>query len=174
MRSVHGLKKQLVSCKKYLYFGGGILMVGCGVIGIILPVMPTTIFFILALACFSRSSARMTQWLLNHPKFGRNLSAWAKYQVVPKKAKYWAAGSMAVSLIIVALTTQSIALILLVAYILLLVTIYLFSKPSSIDLATSSQYQPGVFKPWQIAGCSGLLLACLYINCPHLVHMIYV
>jgi len=162
-------KAQVVSWKKSLYFIVGIFMLGCGIVGMVLPVMPTTIFFILALACFSRSSARMRQWLLNHPKFGHNLTAWTKYQVVPKKAKYWATASMLVSFIIVALTVHSATVIWLMAYTISLVIIYLLSKPSSIEAASSPQHTSACFKPWPIAIFTLLFLAGFSINCPYLV-----
>jgi|GEM_PF-74936 len=166
------LKQQLNHCKKSFFFALGIIMVACGIIGIMLPVMPTTIFFIMALACFSRSSSRMKYWLLNHPKFGANLTAWSKYQIVPKKAQYWATASMMLSVIIVALTTQSITLTMLVAYSVLLVIVYLFSKPSSIEVAIRTQHRSTLLTPWKTAICLVIFFTLLFINCPYLVQNI--
>jgi len=52
---------------RWLWFALGWLMVGLGVIGALLPVMPTTIFLILAVGCFARSSPKFEQRLLAHP-----------------------------------------------------------------------------------------------------------
>ena len=54
----------------------GCLFVGLGMIGAVLPLMPTTIFLILATGCFARSSPRLEAWLLNHPRFGPTLRDW--------------------------------------------------------------------------------------------------
>jgi uncharacterized protein len=55
---------------RYLYFISGILLVAIGVIGIFLPILPTTIFLILASACFIKSSPRANEWLRNHKILG--------------------------------------------------------------------------------------------------------
>jgi hypothetical protein len=53
-----------------LYFISGVLLVAIGVIGIFLPILPTTIFLILASACFIKSSPQANEWLRNHKILG--------------------------------------------------------------------------------------------------------
>jgi uncharacterized protein len=55
---------------RLLYFAAGWLCVGLGFVGAILPVMPSTVFFIVAAACFARSSPRFEAWVLNLPGVG--------------------------------------------------------------------------------------------------------
>ena len=55
---------------RYMYFISGILLVAIGVIGIFLPILPTTIFLILASACFIKSSPKANEWLKNHKILG--------------------------------------------------------------------------------------------------------
>ena len=58
-----------------------------GVIGIFLPILPTTPFFILALACFARSSERFHQKLLNSPYIGKILADWEQDKRIDKHRK---------------------------------------------------------------------------------------
>lgn len=73
----------------------GGLMLALGIIGVFLPVMPTTIFLILAAWCFGRSSPKLESWMLDHPRFGPALRQWREQGAVPLKAKVMAVSGMA-------------------------------------------------------------------------------
>lgn len=80
-----------------MYFVAGLILTGVGIAGYLLPVMPGTIFLILAAACFARSSARLETWLLDHPKLGPSVKAWRKNGAIPRRIKVIAIISMVVS-----------------------------------------------------------------------------
>ena len=67
------MKEQAVSISpllKYFYLISGFVLVAIGVIGIFLPLLPTTIFLILASICFVKSSPKANTWLKNHKYLG--------------------------------------------------------------------------------------------------------
>jgi len=76
---------------------GGALCLLLGVIGIALPLLPTTPFVLLAAYCFSQGSARYEQWLLAHPHFGPMVRDWRSQHAVPLRAKQVAWVTMAIS-----------------------------------------------------------------------------
>lgn len=80
-------------------FGG--INVALGVAGMFLPVMPTTVFLLMALWAFSKSSHRFHCWLYDHPRLGRPLRDWHAHRVIPRRAKILAVGMMSVSWLIV-------------------------------------------------------------------------
>lgn len=72
----------------------GWLSVALGVIGIFLPVLPTTPFLLLAAACFVRSSQRFYLWLVNHPRLGPWVRDYLEGHGIPFKGKVYAIGLM--------------------------------------------------------------------------------
>ena len=81
--------------KRLLYAAAGWVMVALGVVGLFLPVMPTTVFMILAAWFFARSSPRFEAWLLAHPVFGPPIVQWRRNGAVPPVAKALATVGMA-------------------------------------------------------------------------------
>lgn len=78
----------------------GLGCVAAGIVGIFLPVMPTTIFFILAAGAFARSSPELERRILEHPKYGPPVRNWRENGVVPVKAKLYALSGMAFGFIV--------------------------------------------------------------------------
>lgn len=68
----------------------GTLFVIIGVIGIFLPILPTTPFMLLAAACYAKSSSRFYNWLMNNKIFGPIIREWRQYRAIPKRAKIMA------------------------------------------------------------------------------------
>ena len=66
----------------------GMIFTAVGMVGIIVPGLPTTIFMILAAGCFFRSSTKMYRWVISHPFFGDHVLRFRKGEGMPKKAKY--------------------------------------------------------------------------------------
>lgn len=83
---------------RYALLAIGWLSVALGVIGIFLPVLPTTPFLLLAAACFMRSSERFYHWLTSHPKLGPWICDYLDGQGIPLKGKIYAIGLMWLSI----------------------------------------------------------------------------
>jgi len=77
--------------KKYSLITLGIFFVILGVIGAVLPLLPTTPFLILALSCFAKSSPRFHQALLNNRFFGEPLRQWEESRSLTRRTKIKAA-----------------------------------------------------------------------------------
>ncbi len=81
-----------------LLIGAGLACVALGVIGIFLPVLPTTPFMLLAAACFARSSRRFHDWLLSNRTFGPLIHEWEQHRSIPRRTKLVAIALMSLTL----------------------------------------------------------------------------
>ena len=84
-------KKQLKQSSppiiKWILLTCGILFVGLGIIGIFIPILPTTPFLLLAAACFARSSQRFYTWLITNKVFGNYIRNYQEGKGIPRFVK---------------------------------------------------------------------------------------
>jgi len=106
--------------RRYLLIIIGTLFLGLGIIGIFLPLLPTTPFFLLAAACYARGSKRFYNWLLTHRWFGNYIKNYRERKGIPLKIK-----ALAISFLWLAIAYSAIFVvhILLVRIILILIAI---------------------------------------------------
>ena len=83
--------------KRTVYLVLGWIFVAIGIVGALLPLLPTTPFLLLAIWFFARSSPKMESWLFNHPRFGPGLRAWRDERAIPRRAKIMAVCLIAAS-----------------------------------------------------------------------------
>mgnify|MGYP001183909489 CR=1 FL=1 len=117
---------------KYILIALGWVCVGLAFIGAIIPGIPTTIFLIIALWAFAKSSKKFHTWLLNHRKFGPILQNWESYKVVPKNAKIIMVVLQILAVIILYWFTKSLLYASMLAILLIFVARYVISLPSSV------------------------------------------
>ena len=77
-----------------MYLVLGFIFVALASLGVLLPVLPTTPFLILAAACFAKSSKKRHQWLLNNPTFGPAIRNWEENRCMSLKSKVIALSAM--------------------------------------------------------------------------------
>ena len=112
------------------YFVAGLVLVGVGIAGYLLPVLPGTIWMILAAACFARSSPRLEAWLENHPKFGPSVVAWRRHGAIPLKAKILAIAMMAISFVIAVIAHPPALWLWITGAVLLACALFVATRPA--------------------------------------------
>ncbi|WP_462378901.1 YbaN family protein [Pseudomonas sp. Marseille-QA0892] len=108
----------------------GFLSVALGVLGIFLPLLPTTPFLLLAAGCFARSSPRFYRWLTSHPRLGPWIRDYLDGRGIPLKAKYWAVGLLWSSIGFSAWIVDVLWVRLVLLTCAVLVTLYILRQPT--------------------------------------------
>jgi uncharacterized protein len=84
-----------MNLKKSLYLAAGWISVGLAIMGVIMPILPTTPFLLVAVWAFSRSSPELAERIRNHKTFGPFVRNWQDAGVIPTRAKFLAVAMMA-------------------------------------------------------------------------------
>jgi len=114
---------------RVLLFAAGNISLALGVIGIFLPLLPTTPFLLLAAACYVRSSNKFYTWLVSHPVLSKYVLAYLNGEGIPRKAKYYTLLTMWLTMGVSALIVPLWQVQLLLLCIALMVSTYIWRLP---------------------------------------------
>ena len=89
--------KEKTGLSRLTYLALGYSCLGLGLVGAFLPLLPTTVFLLIAAWAFSRSSERWHRWLREHARFGPTVRAWEAHRAMPRRAKRLAYAALTLS-----------------------------------------------------------------------------
>lgn len=107
----------------------GLISLALGLIGIPLPLLPTTPFLLLAAFCFARGSDRLHNWLINHPRLGPPIEAWHQEGAISRSAKR--ASMLAIVLVFGVSVAMGVKpwLLAIQAVVLICVSTFILTRP---------------------------------------------
>ena len=112
-----------------LWLGLGLVCVALGTIGIFLPLLPTTIFLIIAAFAFARSSERLHSWLLSNKVFGPLIKDWQDHGRIRRPAKVMALISMGAIVLLSWVFGAPAFVIVIQLLVLIPVAIFIVTRP---------------------------------------------
>lgn len=115
---------------RQMNFALGLVMVGLGVLGAFLPVLPSTCFFISAAYFFGKSSPRMEAWVLNHPRFGYAVRSWQETRSIPFAGKIAATVAMSLSGLFLVISPAPLWAVSLGLFVLVASGWYVLTRPT--------------------------------------------
>ena len=114
-----------------LWFTCGATALVLAFIGLLLPVMPTVPFLLLAAICFARSSTRAHKWLLEHDQFGPAIRDWQERGAISRRSKWAATLSMLAAVLISFAVNAPQWLLILQAGTISGVALFIWSRPDA-------------------------------------------
>ncbi|NQY86914.1 MAG: YbaN family protein [Colwellia sp.] len=117
--------------KKFFLKIIGLIFVGLAILGVILPILPTTPFLLVAAACFAKSSPRMQKKLLANKTFGPLIYEWQQHRCIPRKAKRIALLTIILSVVWSSYLLNNVVLTVLVFSLVIGPFIFLWRLPIS-------------------------------------------
>ncbi len=117
--------------KKWLLKVTGLIFVGLAILGVVLPILPTTPFLLVAATCFAKSSPRLQKKLLANKTFGPLIHEWQQHRSIPRKAKRVALLTIILSVVWSAYLLKNLLLTVIVFVLVLGPFIFLWRLPVS-------------------------------------------
>ncbi len=116
---------------RHIYSGLGWLAVGLGMIGIVLPVLPTVPFMILAAFLFAKGSPRARAWLVGHAHFGPHIQAWEESGAISRRGKIAAICTMGAVLALALLMAMPAWVLAVQAGCMLPAALFVWTRPNA-------------------------------------------
>ena len=125
----HKSARFTVDLLRAAWFVVGLAAVLLGGLGVVLPLLPTTPFVLLAAFAFARSSRRWSAWLHAHPVFGSLIGNWRQHGAISRRAKILGVASMAAVLALSLVLGMHPLVIGVQAAVLSALTVFMLSRP---------------------------------------------
>ncbi len=123
------------SLLRRLWLAAGTLFFGLGTLGLFVPLLPTVVFWLAAVACYARSDPGRAGQLLAHPRFGPALRDWHHHRVIARRGKLAACGAIGLSVLVSGIALGSLRATLLVATPLALLALWIATRPETVARA---------------------------------------
>lgn len=118
--------------KRQFFLYAGWLSFALGTVGMFVPLLPTTVFWILAVWCWARSCPVLMERVYAHPRFGQGVKQFLEHGVINRRGKQFALGGMTVSYVIFFLSVHpSFMLACIVGGTLAAVALWLATRPET-------------------------------------------
>ena len=115
---------------RWIWSAFGFCCVGLGVLGIALPLLPTTPFLLLAAFAFGKSSPRAHAWITTHPRFGPPLRDWQRHGAIGRRAKSLAISMMGAAFVASLVMGVPVYALVLQATVLVCCGSFILSRPN--------------------------------------------
>lgn len=119
--------------KRQLWRGFGLICVVLAMAGVVLPLVPTTPFLLLAAFAFARSSPRLHAWLMAHRQFGPLIRNWRDHGQIDRKSKFLAVLAMLMALAISVWLGVGLEMILVQSFVLSVVALFILTRPDGSE-----------------------------------------
>ncbi|MGD8682451.1 MAG: YbaN family protein [Chloroflexota bacterium] len=120
----------------------GTVSLALGVIGIFLPVLPTTPFLLVTAACYARASTRLYAWLLGQPSLGPIITAWRRSRSLPPGVKTRALVVVAITFVVSIALVDSLLVRAILVVIGAILVVFLYRIPTARPEAESVNMGP--------------------------------
>ena|SRR3989338_7713737 len=101
-----------------------------GVVAVLLPLIPSTPFFLLAVSCYAKGSERFHRTILNNRFVGPSIRDWQEHKSISPRAKFAAVVSLCVSTVFIFIILKLLVLRILLLLVVVSVAIFILSRPS--------------------------------------------
>jgi len=121
----------LQSTQVLLWRVGAVLALAVGIAGVVLPILPTVPFLIVAAWAAGKGWPSLERWMLNHPVYGPHIRRWRERGAVPRRAKLLASAMMLTSAIALQFTALALWLKVAAPAVMAAVAVWLWRRPEN-------------------------------------------